>query len=156
MTPNGTWLLHVHCTCTSIVDVLGSYNANIVEKLPLDFIQYILRVKRNITSAMFYFETGRLPMEIVRIFCIFKFGWSCYIFLLDDCEKFTKPRNNWVANNEGFFHDNDLGFFSDMNKIQCTCFTLCDKNMCLLVVKPKQKKPKQTKDKKPTKCHGWS
>lgn len=54
-------------------------NHNHTEKLHLNFTKYVLGVKRTTTTAM----SCRLPMEIIRIFRIFKFWFK--LVQTNDC-----------------------------------------------------------------------
>ena len=49
------------------------HSANYVENVHFEYIKSISGVRKNTNTASVYFETGRLPMKIVRFFFMFKF-----------------------------------------------------------------------------------
>ena len=47
-----------------------------IEKVHLEFLRYVLGVRKNTNTSMVYFETGRLSMYFIRIFNMFKFWFK--------------------------------------------------------------------------------
>ena len=68
-----------HCSLLSLFDtyvcsilsygceVWGYHKGPDIEKIHLDFLRYVLGVRRNTNRVMLYFETGRMPLYIDRI-----------------------------------------------------------------------------------------
>lgn len=89
-------------------EIWGMHAANDIEKVHLEYIKFVLSVKKNTNTAIVYFETGRLPMKTIRMFRIFKFWFkllqsqscilqSCYKMLYNECESSLAPAENWVS-----------------------------------------------------------
>lgn len=89
-------------------EVWGNHSARDIEKIHLEFIKNVLCVRKNTNTSMVYFETGRLPLKIVRYFRIFKFWFkllqsrnciirSCYDKMFEECEQKSKNVSNWVS-----------------------------------------------------------
>ena len=54
-------------------EIWGFQNGRDLEKVQLYYLKTLLGVKKNTNSAFVYYETGRFPMKVVRLFRIFKF-----------------------------------------------------------------------------------
>ena len=112
-----------HCSLLSLFDtyvcsilsygceVWGYHKGPDIEKIHLDFLRYVLGVRRNTNRVMLYFETGRLPLHIKRIIRMFKYWFKllqtsncvlkpAYEFLHSECEKSNFRGCNWVSNIE--------------------------------------------------------
>jgi hypothetical protein len=47
-----------------------------LKKVHLEYLKSVLCVRKNTNNVMVYIETGRLPMNIVRWFRVFKFWFK--------------------------------------------------------------------------------
>ena len=76
------------------------HSANYVENVHFEYIKSISGVRKNINTASVYFETGRLPMKIVRFLECINFGLNSYEVktvygeLYDNCERIRKRIKN--------------------------------------------------------------
>lgn len=58
--------------CTLLSLMVSKFGVPIEDRT-LEFLLYVLEVRKNTNTFMVYFETGRLPLNSIRNFRMFKF-----------------------------------------------------------------------------------
>ncbi|XP_078312623.1 uncharacterized protein LOC144619140 [Crassostrea virginica] len=144
-----------HCTLLSLFDtyvctilnygceVWGSHRGPDIEKVHLEFLRYVLGVRKNTNTSMVYFETGRLPLYFTRIFRMFKFWFkmmqsencilrASYECLYHLCENSKKYCSSWVSFIKEQLYCLGLGYiWNDQNCI--------NSHVCLPIIRQRLK-----------------
>ena len=145
-----------HCSLLSLFDTyvcsILSYGCEVwcyhkgpdIEKIHLDFLRYVLGVRRNTNRVMLYFETGRLPLHIKRIIRMFKYWFkllqtsncvlkAAYDFLQSECENPNFRGCNWASNIK-----NQL-FNLGLNYMWLDQYNNLDSRVCLRIIEERLK-----------------